>query len=71
MSKVRSKKYQLNKEDGKDILKVIGWTLLSAFVVVALDIVQAIEFPAQYAFVVPIINTTLVAVKKWVQEKRD
>ena len=70
MKKTPSKRFKLNTDDGKEILQVIGWTLLSALVVVLLDVVQAIEFPAQYVFVVPIANTLLVAAKKWVQEKR-
>lgn len=67
---MESKKYTLNKHDLGEIAKVIGWSMASALVVILIDIVGMLEFPAEYAFVVPIVNVVLVALKKFIQEKQ-
>ena len=69
-NKQRSKRWKLNSEDLTEIGKVIFWTLVSALAVVLLDVVQAIQFPPQYAFVPGIVNSLLVALKKVAQDKR-
>ena len=70
METTPSKRYTLNKEDGQEIAKVIGWTLAAALVTVLIDVVGLIDMPAQYALIVPIVNTILVALKKFIQEKQ-
>lgn len=66
-----SKKYSLNGEDGIKILIVLGWTLASAVVAFAIDLIPSIEIGANYLWLVPMINTALVALKKFIQEKID
>ena len=67
---MNSKKYSFNKEDIVEIAKVIGWSMASALVVVLIDVVGMLDFPTEYAFVVPIVNVVLVALKKFIQEKQ-
>ena len=67
---MNSKKYSFNKEDIAEIAKVIGWSMASALVVVLIDVVGMLDFPTEYAFVVPIVNVVLVALKKFIQEKQ-
>ena len=43
--------------------------LTSAVVALLIDWVGLIEFPAQYAFVVPVVNTILYAIKEYVQKR--
>ena len=64
-----STKYQLNKEDGLKILKVIGYTVASAIIAVAIDIIPNVEIGANYVWLVPIINTGLVSLKKLLENK--
>jgi hypothetical protein len=66
-----SKKYSLNIEDGLSILKVFGWVVASAVVAFTIDLIPSIEIGANYAWLVPMINTALVALKKFIQEKID
>jgi len=70
-SQKKSKRFKLNQDDAKAIGKVIAWTMASALIAVLIDVNQAIEFPVEYAFIPGIINSVLVAGKKFVQEKRE
>jgi hypothetical protein len=63
-----SPKYKLNKEDGLKILTVLGWTLGSALVAFVIDLVPQVELGAHYAWLVPMINTGLVALQKWIKD---
>jgi len=63
-----SPKYKLNKEDGLKILKVLGWTLGSALVAFVIDLVPQVELGMHYAWLVPMINTGLVALQKWIKD---
>lgn len=60
-----SPKYQLNKEDLTDILKVVLYSGASAMVGTLLVVLDQLDVPAQYLFVVSIINIALVSLKKW------
>jgi len=64
-----SPKYSLNKEDGFKILEVIAWTALSSIVAVSISIVAALDVPAQYAFLVPVVNVFLYTVQRFVAGK--
>lgn len=51
-------------------MKVFAWTMGSALVVLLLGIVDAVEVPSQYVFVVPIANTVLYSIKEWIADNR-
>lgn len=64
-----SPKYKLTKENLGPILKVIAWSLGSALVAILTTIVADIEFPPEYAFVVPIINVVLYTAKEFFSKR--
>ncbi|MHA1304231.1 MAG: hypothetical protein ACTSPI_11075 [Candidatus Heimdallarchaeaceae archaeon] len=64
-----SPRFKLNKEDLMNILKVLGWTIASAVVVALMDVVKAVEVPASVLWLMPAINSGLVALKKLLQNK--
>lgn len=64
-----SKKYRLNKADMTTMLKVLVYSLASTVITVALAFSQEIEVPAEYAFLLPLINMLLVAAKRFVDGK--
>jgi len=66
-----SKRYTLNKKDGLKILQVLGWTISSAVIAFAIDLIPSIDVGANYAWLVPMINTVLVVLKKFVQDKLE
>jgi hypothetical protein len=66
-----SKRYSLNNEDGLKILQVLGWTVSSAIIAFAIDLIPNIDVGANYAWLVPMINTVLVVLKKFVQDKLE
>jgi len=66
---MQSQKYQLNKEDGLAILKVLGWTLASALVSGLIIVVANLEVPAEYMFLIPIVNTILYSVQKFLADR--
>ena len=61
---------QFKQGELQKVLKVFYWTVASAVVALLLSLVNIIEVPAQYAFVVPVINTALYAVKEWIADNR-
>ena len=64
---MQSPKYQLNQEDGIKLLKVMAWSLASTIVTVLIAYSANVEVPMEYAFALPVINTILVMVQKFVQ----
>jgi len=66
---MESKKYTLNAKDVSEISKVIGWTILSGVVAVLISFTANLEVPAQYALIVPLVNTVLYTASKFIQGK--
>jgi hypothetical protein len=62
-----SPKYTLNELDWKKILQTLAFSGLSAIFAALIIIVQDIQFPPEYAFLVPLINTILYAAKRFFQ----
>ena len=62
-------KYQLNKDGAIKILMVIGWSCLSAFIASLIAVVPDINVPLEWIWLVPVINSTLVALKKFIDSK--
>lgn len=66
---MNSKSFVFDRENGKRVLKVFGWTMAAALVTLAGDFIGIVDVPAQYAFVVPIVNTLLYALKEYITEQ--
>ena len=63
-------KYTFTKENAVAVLKVIGWSTAASLVTSLIMIWQQTEVPAEYAFMVPLVNTALYALKEFVSNKR-
>lgn len=64
-----SKSFSFDNENMSKSLKVFLWTMASAIVALLISLTGAIEMPVEYAFVVPILNTVLYAIKEWLSEQ--
>lgn len=64
-----SAKYSLNKTDGVKILTALGYLLASTTVAFAIDLLPNIDIGANYAWVIPLLNTALVTLKKFLEDK--
>lgn len=62
--------FKFGEEEARKALKVFGWSMGSAFVALLLSLTGALELPADYAFIVPIINTVLYMIKEWITDNR-
>lgn len=65
-----SKSLAFGSKEFVGILKVFGWTVASALVVLFIDWLGMVEVPAQYAFAVPLANTVLYALKEFIADNR-
>lgn len=63
---MQSPKYRLNTEDGVILLKVMAWSLASTVITVLIAFSGQVEVPMEYAFLLPVINTILVGIKKFI-----
>lgn len=61
-------RFTFNQEELMKILKVFAWTMASAGVAALISVVGIIEMPPEYVWVVPIINTALYGIQKFVSE---
>jgi hypothetical protein len=66
---METKRFSLNPEELRSIFKVLLWSLGSALVVALIGIVQALEVPQEWLFLVPIVNTVLYSLKEFFQGK--
>jgi hypothetical protein len=60
-----SPKYSLNELDYKKILQTLAFSGISAMLAALIIVIGETEFPPQYAFLVPVINTILYMGKKY------
>lgn len=60
-----SPKYTLNELDYKKIAQTLAFSGLSAIFAALIIIVGDTEFPPEYAFLVPVINTILYTAKRF------
>lgn len=58
--------FSFNLENLKASLKVFGWTVSSALVVLLIAAFADVDVPPQYAFMVPMVNTALYALKEYI-----
>jgi hypothetical protein len=58
----------LDRKEGLHILKVFGWTVASALVAGLISLAGSLHVPAEYLFLLPLVNTALVAVHQYVKD---
>lgn len=59
-----AKRFNVDSSDGKNWLKVLGYTILTAVIVAIYDYFNAnIQLPTELLWLSPVINTILVALK--------
>ena len=64
------KRFRLNREETQSIFQVLLWSLGSALVVALIGIVQALDVPQEWLFLVPIANTLAYSFKEWIRGQR-
>lgn len=67
---MKTKKYKFTAENAVHTSKVFVWVVLSSIVAGVISFIADVDFPKEYAVFVPIINTILVAIKEYLDEKR-
>lgn len=63
-----SPRFALNKEDLNAILRVLGYTVATAVVTALISLTGAVDFPPELLWLAPVINTVLVALKKYLSD---
>jgi len=64
-----AKRYTLTKEDSRNVLKVLVWTVASAVVVGLLSFMGDLPIELQQLWWFPMVNTLLVLAKKFFEDK--
>ena len=64
-----SVKYTLDKSDLTNLVKVVIYSTIASFLGIIVANLTNIDVPTQYAFIVPIINTLLVGLKKYFENR--
>jgi len=65
-----SQRFSLDRPEAWRILKVFLWSTASALVAALISLVPALSFPPQYVFLVPIVNTVLVALHQFLSSRQ-
>ena len=63
-----AKRWTLGTTDLSNLLKVVIYSGLAAMVVSLLDLLPNVDVPLKYAWLVPLVNVVLVAVKKYFED---
>jgi hypothetical protein len=63
-------RFSFSQVEATKALKVFGWTMASGLVALLLSLVEVLDIPVEYAFIVPIVNTILYAVKEFIADNR-
>lgn len=61
-----SKKFELSKKDLSKAGQVVLWSGASAIIGALITLLPQINFPVQWLFLVPLVNTLLVTLKKFI-----
>ena len=64
-----SASYQLSKVDLINIGKVVLWSCISTLVACVIALLPNVVLPLQWAWLIPLVNTVLVALYKFVSNK--
>lgn len=65
-----SARWSLNKADAEKILKALLWSLGSTVCASAILLLQGVEVPLEWAWLIPVVNMALVSVKKLLDDKK-
>jgi hypothetical protein len=65
-----SAKFTYDSEDIKKIAKTAAFSVASVIIVAAINALPHVQIPTDYMWVVPVVNTLLVAAKKWTDGER-
>ena len=68
MSLIGSGSFQIDREASLKILKVCGWTMASAAVALLISLLGIIHIPAQYLWILPLINVALVSLQQFIKD---
>lgn len=60
-----NKSFVFGTTEFNNSFKVFLWTVGSALIALLIDYVGMVDIPAQYTFIVPLINTVLYSLKEW------
>lgn len=63
--------YQFNRAGLFGILKVLGWSVGSTIIASLIALIPNIDIPTQWLFLVPIVNTLLVAVNNFIKSEKS
>ena len=63
-----SAKFSLAKEDGEKILKVLAYSVASAVIAALISLVSDAKVPPELVILIPVVNTVLVAAKKFFED---
>ena len=66
-----SERFNLDQDNLRRILKVFAWSTGSALVAMVIAIVAIVEVPVEYAFLIPLVNTSLYALQQYVEDQRE
>lgn len=70
MPVITSSRFTLDRNDAVHILKVLGYSCLSAALVAVAALLAHIKVAAEYAFLVPLANSLIVSGERFFQEKQ-
>jgi len=70
INNMKGGRFEFKRHELDKALKVFAWSFGSAMVVLLLNLVDAIDFPVQYAWAVPLVNSILYAAKEWIADNR-
>jgi len=65
-----TKSFSFDRENAKKVYKVFLWTMASAIVALGISLLGVVEMPAEYVWVVPVVNTVLYAIKEFIEEQK-
>jgi len=66
-----SKRWKLDKEDGLKIARVLVYSAGSALIAALVTILADLDLPSWVLPLVPVINTGLYALEKWLRDEKD
>ncbi len=66
-----SQQWSFDRNDAIHTLKVFGWSLAASLVALAVSLIPNVHVPVEYAFLVPVVNSLLVAAQRLIQEKQN
>jgi hypothetical protein len=65
-----TKSFSFDRENAKKVYKVFLWTMASAIVALGIHLLGVVEMPAEYVWIVPVVNTVLYAIKEFIENQK-